>query len=83
MKRLMAQAIKKVSALSTITVWATLKYSPVVARMIPENSAILGPNRKLTVKNRTRTVAKAKIAEGILATLSDTPNALKVRARVP
>lgn len=66
-----------------MTVWATLKYSPVVARIIPENRATLGPNRRLAMKNRTRTVAKAKNADGILAVLSEIPKDLKVRAKAP
>ena len=83
MKRAMALITKNVRAPSTMIQWATRKYSPVVARMSPERRATLGPKRKLAIKKRTRTAAKAKRADGILATLSVTPKALKVSARVP
>ena len=74
---------KNVSAPSTMTVWATLKYSPVVARINPERRATLGPKRKLATKNRTIIDAKAKNADGILATLSEIPKDLNVRANAP
>lgn len=82
MKRAIALTTKKVNALSTMTRWATRKYSPAVARMSPERSATLDPKREFATKKRTITVAKAKRADGIPATLSGAPpRALKVSAR--
>ncbi|OPY77807.1 MAG: hypothetical protein A4E64_00982 [Syntrophorhabdus sp. PtaU1.Bin058] len=64
---------KQVRALSTMTQWATRKYSPQVAMMKPEINPVLGPNRRLPRKKSPTTPAKANIAEGILTVVSDGP----------
>jgi len=57
---------KKRKAPSTMIQWATRKYSPVVARMsLREGDP--RPKEEIAIKKRTRTAAKAKRADGILA----------------
>jgi len=73
---------KNVSALSTMTQCATRINSPVVARIRPEKRATRDPKKRFAMKKATRTVANAKMADGILATLSETPSVLNVKARM-
>lgn len=73
--------MKHVRALSTITQWATRKYSPHVAIMNADRKPVRGPKSIVPRKNRERTPAKENMAEGIRTILSEgPPSTLKTAA---